>query len=314
MATGRDADGDPVSAGQLRLTKHHGAGNDFLVILDADDRRPLTSTEVRVLCDRRRGVGADGILRVMRGRAGSALTMDLHNADGSPAEMSGNGIRCLVQAAVDAGWVAPGPVPVATATGLRTVLYRPGDQPGLGFASVDMGRVTLGPELDAGALPEEIAASVRFARTVDMGNPHIVLFGTPVDSTVVASVGAPLEHSVRGRANVEFVWPGTDFDTLTMRVWERGVGETLACGTGACAVAAAVHGWGLVGASVLVHSPGGTLQVDLDADRASLAGPTQMVAELRVDTGVLAELALTYDDELALADDNLAETAVVPDQ
>jgi diaminopimelate epimerase len=112
---------------------------------------------------------------------------------------------------------------------------------------------------------------------------------------------------------VEFVWPDTDFDTLTMRVWERGVGETLACGTGACAVAAAVHSWGLVGSSVLVHSPGGTLQVDLDSDGASLAGPTQTVAELRVDTGVLAELALTYDDELALAYDNLAENSVVRD-
>jgi diaminopimelate epimerase len=146
-----------------------------------------------------------------------------------------------------------------------------------------------------------------------MGNPHIVLFGTPVGTEVVAAVGPPLDHGVRGGANVEFVWPGTDLDTLTMRVWERGVGETLACGTGACAVAAAVHSWGLVGSTVLVHSPGGTLQVVVHPDAVSLAGPTQKVAELGLDTAVLAELALTYDDELALASDHLAETSVVPD-
>ncbi len=225
--------------------------------------------------------------------------MDLRNADGGAAEMSGNGIRCLVQAAVDAGWVVPGPVSVATAGGRRTVIYRAGDRPGLGFASVDMGRPFLGPELEPGALPEQIAPSTRFARTVGMGNPHIVLFGEPVDQATVAALGSPLEHSVPGRANVEFVWPGTDPDTLTMRVWERGVGETLACGTGACAVAAAAHAWGLVGPLVLVHSPGGTLQVALGSDDGiSLAGPTQKVAEVAIDTAVLEELASAYDDEM----------------
>jgi len=308
-----DGGGGRMSAGQLRLTKHHGAGNDFLVMLDSDDLRPLSSAEVRVLCDRRRGVGADGLLRVMRGGHGSELTMDLHNADGSPAEMSGNGIRCLVQAAVDAGWVAPGPVSVATAGGLRTVAYRSGDHTGLGFASVAMGRATLGPDLDAGDLPADIASSVRFARTVDMGNPHVVLFGSPVDTAVVSTVGAPLEHAFRGGANVEFVWPGTEFDTLTMRVWERGVGETLACGTGACAVAAAVNSWGLVGSVVLVRSPGGTLQVELRSDGISLSGPTQKVADVLVDAGVLAELALTYDDDVASACDTLAENSAVRD-
>ncbi len=300
-----------MSGGRLHLTKHHGAGNDFLVLLDPDDLRPLSSAEVRVLCDRRRGIGADGVLRVTSGRHGAALSMDLHNADGGPAEMSGNGIRCLVQAAVDAGWVTPGPVSVATAGGLRTVNYRAGDRPGRGFGSVDMGGATLGPELDAGALPVELAPSVRFARTVDMGNPHIVLFGTPVDAATVAAVGGALEHSVRGRANVEFVWPATESDTLTMRVWERGVGETLACGTGACAAAAAAHAWGLVGSPVSVHSPGGTLQVELRADGISLAGPTQKVGDVTVDDSVLADLALTYDDESSPASDMVTKSSVV---
>jgi diaminopimelate epimerase len=299
-----DGDGGGVSAGRLHLTKHHGAGNDFLVLLDPDDRRPLSSSEVRLLCDRHRGIGADGLLRVMSGRHGSALTMDLHNADGGGAEMSGNGIRCLVQAAVDAGLAAPGPVSVATAAGPRTVVYRSGEKPGLGFASVDMGRATLGPELDEGALPVEVAPSVRFARTVDMGNPHIVLFGTPVETATVAAVGAPLEHSVPGGANVEFVWPGTESDTLTMRVWERGVGETLACGTGTCAVAAAAYDWGVVGPVVRVHNRGGTLEVELTADEISLAGPTQKVADVTVDLSVLTALAAAADDSAADDSDN----------
>jgi diaminopimelate epimerase len=202
--------------------------------------------------------------------------------------------------------VVPGPVTVATAAGLRTVHYRPGERPDLGFARVDMGAPTLGPELDPADLPLEIAPSVRFARTVDMGNPHIVLFGPPVEAATVGLVGPPLEHSVPGRANVEFVWPGTDFDTLTMRVWERGVGETLACGTGACAVAVAVHSWGLVGSHVLVHSPGGTLEVDIGPESVSLAGPTQRVADLAVDSAVLSLLALTYDDDQDPALDNPA--------
>src|SRR5277367_4842126 len=108
---------------EFHLTKHHGAGNDFLVILDPDDRRPLSAAGVRVLCDRHRGIGADGVLRVMNGRAGAVLSMELRNADGGVAEMSGNGIRCLVQAAVDAGLVKPPTFTVSTLAGLRTVDY-----------------------------------------------------------------------------------------------------------------------------------------------------------------------------------------------
>jgi diaminopimelate epimerase len=113
---------------------------------------------------------------------------------------------------------------------------------------------------------------------------------------------------VAGRANVEFVWPATDSDTLTMRVWERGVGETLACGTGACAAAVAAHSWGLVGSDVFVHSPGGTLQVALTDNGIILTGPTQKVADIVIDDTVLEELALSYDDDSALADTNLTVT------
>jgi len=277
--------------GALRLTKHHGAGNDFLVLLDPEQRRPLSAAEVRALCDRHRGVGADGVLRA--GRVGTTmLTMDLRNADGTVAEMSGNGIRCLVQAAVDAGLVAAGDVTVQTLGGVRTVQYRPGPDPGWGYGRVDMGPAVLGEQLAPDDPP-----GVRWGRRVDMGNPHVVLFGPPVGDDVVRGVGARLEASLASGANVEFVWPGPGPDELVLRVWERGVGETLACGTGTCAAAAAAHDHGDVGPRVAVHNPGGRLDVELGPGGIVLAGPTQKVGDVTVDAAVLAALVTGLDGD-----------------
>jgi diaminopimelate epimerase len=271
--------------GALRLTKHHGAGNDFLVLLDPDDRRPLSAGEARALCDRHRGIGADGVLRAVTGTGPAALAMDLHNADGGVAEMSGNGIRCLVQAAVDAGLVRAGTVVVETPGGLRSVEYRSGPGEGLGYGRVDMGRAVLGAELGAG-----VPGDTRWGQHVDMGNPHVVLFGGPVGEGTVRSIGAGLDRSVPGGANVEFVWPAPTDGELALRVWERGVGETLACGTGACAVAAAAHAHGEAGLRVRVHNPGGPLDVELGDSGIVLAGPTQKVGDVSVDETVLAAL------------------------
>ena len=116
----------------MQATKHEGAGNDFLVVLDPDDAIRFSVAQVRLLADRRRGIGADGIIRVGPGRDGSDLSMELHNADGGEAEMSGNGIRCLAQAAVDAGLVSPPRFTVATAGGARTVEYAAGRRARLG--------------------------------------------------------------------------------------------------------------------------------------------------------------------------------------
>ncbi len=273
--------------GVLRLTKHHGAGNDFLVLLDPEDLRPLSRAEVRALCDRHRGIGADGVLRGVAGGAVAALTMDLRNADGSVAEMSGNGIRCLVQAAVDGGLVDAGPVLVQTLGGVRTVQYRSGPAEGLGYARVDMGRAVLGDALDAGVL-----GAARWGQHVDMGNPHVVVFGPRVDDDTVATVGPRWERSVAGGTNVEFVWPGPGAGELTLRVWERGVGETLACGTGACAVAAAAYAHGESGPRVRVHNPGGPLDVELDESGVFLAGPTQKVGDVTVSEATLTRLVL----------------------
>jgi diaminopimelate epimerase len=280
----------------LAMTKHHGAGNDFLVYLDAAGDRPLTGAEARALCDRRRGIGADGVLRARRrgddDAAGAAVVMELLNADGSAAEMSGNGIRCLVQAVVAAGWVGPGPVEVDTGAGRRQVRYRPGPGPGQGYAQVDMGSVGLGAEL---VLDEP--AGVLAARAVDTGNPHLVLLmGGPVADDVVAEAGARLSRSVRGHANVEFVWATAEPGVLAMRVYERGVGETLACGTGTCAVAAAARAWGLVGPEVRVRNPGGTLEVEVaEEGRLVLGGPVVLVARVEVEAEVLALMAAEVD-------------------
>jgi diaminopimelate epimerase len=268
----------------MKLTKHHGAGNDFVVLLDQRDELRLTDGEIIALCDRRRGIGADGVIRVGPALDGAELSMDLHNADGSPAEMSGNGIRCLAQAAVDAGLVGPPSFTVATTSGVRRVEYRRTEGPGHGWASVDMGAPRLGEE------PHVVRWEGK-ARVVDVGNPHLVLLTDDPSVVDVTALGPLAAATVAGGVNVEFVAVGLGADQLTLRVWERGVGETLACGTGSVAVAAAARDWGLVGSTVRVHNPGGTLEVVLgrhEGESARLAGPVRKVADLVVDRAWLA--------------------------
>ncbi len=265
----------------LHLTKHQGAGNDFLVVVDLDDRQALDPGAVRFLCDRHFGVGADGVIRVMAGTDGAELTMDLTNADGGTAEMSGNGMRCLAQAAVRAGLVQPATFTVATLGGVRTVEYRVAEDGGPDWASVDMGVARLGPER-----PEHAVAGR--VRQVDVGNPHLVLLVEDPAAVEVAPLGSALQGEFAGGVNVEFIAVGPDADALTLRVWERGVGETLACGTGSVAAAAAAHDWGLAGTTVDVHNPGGTLRVELLADGVVLSGPVVLVAEVEVPMELLA--------------------------
>ena len=274
--------------GVVHCTKHEGAGNDFLVILDPEAAVRLSVAQIRLLCDRRRGVGADGVIVVGPGRQGCDLSMDLHNADGGAAEMSGNGIRCLAQAAVDGGLVAPPLFTVATAGGVRTVEFIPGEQPGRARASVDMGPVTLGPDQ-----PQDFED--RKVRTADVGNPHLVLYGPGVADVDIATLGPQLQSAFPGGINVEWIARADDEEgeALELRVWERGAGETLACGTGSVAAAAAAAAWGLVRASgpIRVRNPGGTLEVTLGAsagDPAILAGPVRKVADVDVHPGLLS--------------------------
>jgi diaminopimelate epimerase len=272
----------------VRCSKHEGAGNDFLVVLDPDDALRLSVGQVRLLCDRRRGIGADGIIRVGPGRQGCDLSMELRNADGGAAEMSGNGIRCLAQAAVDGGMVSPPRFTVATAAGVRTVDFVAGESPGWARASVDMGPVTLGPDQ-----PQDFED--RKARTADVGNPHLVLLGPEVATVDLAVLGPQLQASFEGGINVEWICLAGDGEGafLDLRVWERGAGETLACGTGSVAAAAAAQAWGVVGPDgpVRVRNPGGTLEVTLGArpgDPAFLAGPVRKVADIDIHPGLLS--------------------------
>ncbi len=261
----------------MRLTKHQGAGNDFLVVVDLDGEADFGAPLARALADRHRGIGADGVIRITPGSGPAAVTMELRNADGSLAEMSGNGIRCLAQAAVQAGIVPPGEFGVATAAGLRTVRFLPGDRPHLASASVDMGLAVLGADLAAGV--GEV-----WARSVDMGNPHLVVFVETLDGVELDRVGPELSGTVPGGANVEVVAPGPVPGSLDLVVWERGVGRTLACGTGTCAAAAAAHARGAVGECVAVANPGGVLTVELGSDGAGirLTGPVAYVGSVEV--------------------------------
>jgi diaminopimelate epimerase len=270
----------------LCLTKHHGLGNDFLVLLDLDAVQPLTAELARALCDRHRGIGADGVIRATRPGAeagqeaeGAVLRFQLRNADGSEAEMSGNGMRCLAQAAFGAGLVGAGEAfVVLTPAGPRAVTLRPTEAPGMIWASVEMGT----PVVDESA---EIGAG---RLRVDMGNPHLVVLCPDPATVAVGIVGADLDRDEPGGLNVEFISLGPGPDEATMRVWERGVGETLACGTGACAAAVSLHHWGYVGRRVTLHQPGGTAEVQLrDDGSVVLAGSSHHVGVIEVRIGDL---------------------------
>jgi diaminopimelate epimerase len=277
-----------MSASRLRLSKLHGAGNDFLVTVAADGHAPDARTAAR-LCDRHCGVGADGLITLLPGRDGADCTMELRNADGGVAEMSGNGIGCLSWVAVRQGLGDGKRLVVDTGGGRRDVELDIDPASGeLVGATVDMGPVTFEPAkipLDA---PSALDLEVTFhgvtyhGDAAGIGNPHLVLLVDDPETTRVTQHGAHLETDARfpHRTNVEFI-AVTGKDELTMRVWERGVGETLSCGTGVCASAAVAHRRRLVGEHVAVLVPGGTHEVDL-AETVRLHGPVTHVFDTEV--------------------------------
>ncbi len=283
--------------GSLHFVKGHGTENDFVLLPDLDGARPLTPALVRAVCDRRAGVGGDGVLRVVRaaadpdaaGMAGEAeWFMDYRNADGSVAEMCGNGVRVFGRYLVAAGLAAPGPIPVATRSGVRELTV-----PDVGDVTVDMGRpVPLGP---AQAV---LGGRRRTGAGISMGNPHLVI----AVEQPVASYDLTVAPLVAGEVfpdgvNVELVQVVGE-RTLQMRVHERGVGETRSCGTGICAAAYAVAA-GLAAAAGparpapepgaggrwAVDVPGGRAWVQLTEATSYLTGPAVLVAEgeLRAD-------------------------------
>jgi len=260
----------------MRLTKHHGLGNDFLVLLDLDGIRPVSADDAVALCDRRTGVGADGLIRVTGGTGGAQVTMRLLNADGSLAEMSGNGIRCLAQAVFQSGAASPPALTVATAAGPRTVAVVSRRSASTHRMSVEMGQAKVGEEQ-----PEWVEGDVLRAVRVDVGNPHVVLHWGRDDlpgHDELVGLGERIGSATPGGTNVEVIRPG-EAARVEMVVYERGVGPTQACGTGACAVAAAAHAWELAPERTTVSMPGGEVEVEL-GDPVLLVGDVTSVAVL----------------------------------
>jgi diaminopimelate epimerase len=267
----------------VHLTKHHGLGNDFLVALADVDPTPALA---RRICDRRRGLGADGLI-VGRPSIDPSIdvVMTLLNSDGSAAQMSGNGIRCLAQAVVRNRREREGVVKVATGAGRRDVAVRSTEQPAVCSAEVDMGPAGAGPSW-VGPPPAGLGAALATeglrVETVDLGNPHMVLLARDPHAVDLARFGAQLEAQVPGGVNVEFIAasPGRP-EEIDLTVWERGAGITEACGTGACAGAHVAHRWGLVGDDVVVHLPGGDVRVMLGPS-ITLVGPATFVADIDI--------------------------------
>ena len=236
----------------IEFTKMQGFGNDFVVI---DGPARLTVDEVTRLCDRRRGVGADGVLVVS---PGPPISMDYWNADGSPAEMCGNGLRCVGRYARDRGWVTEDEFSVDTPVGLRRVRIL-----------ADLLEAEMGTPLLEGE--EKIEGHAY--HLVDIGNPHAVRVVDDLSEIDIRTVGPVVAQQAGFDAgcNVEFM--SVVGDVLTMRVWERGVGETMACGTGmAAAAAVALNG---ADGSMTVNVPGGTGSVEIRDGIAWLTGPAE---------------------------------------
>jgi diaminopimelate epimerase len=264
----------------VRLTKHHGLGNDFLVALASDHPdgiHPDPAVAV-ALCDRRRGIGADGLLwGLPPANASSAdLHMVLHNSDGSVAEISGNGIRCLAQAVLRSEHRNAGSLRIETAAGLRELEATPTEDPLTLLVTVDMGQVTDGPPI-----PRPVVEwGARDIASLSIGNPHLVLHLDDPDSVDPAVDGPAIESLVPGGINVHFL--GVEGrDVIRLRHWERGAGVTEACGSGATVSAVAANRWGLVGDRVVVRMPGGDATVDI-SETVHLTGPSTYVGEVVV--------------------------------
>lgn len=250
----------------MRFAKYQGTGNDFVMVSNLDDSLELTPSLVRSLCDRRFGIGADGVIRVApSGRA--HFFMDYVNSDGSPSEMCGNGVRCLAVFARAEGLTDDAVIDVDTRSGVKRVTVD-GDR-----VRVDMGPPIFEPsEIPVtleGAGSDALRTKLEFddetieAALLSMGNPHAVLFVEDASSAPVTTLGARLEEhpAFPNKANIEFVTVDSP-NHLTIRVWERGSRETLACGTGACAAAVAARLLRDTDAKVTVGLRGGELEVE----------------------------------------------------
>ena len=265
--------------GELYFTKMHGCGNDFIFIDCLNGEKRDLKNLAKRLCDRRFGIGADQLLTVHPSKIAD-FKMEIYNADGGQVEMCGNGIRCLARFVHDRGLTRKNELAVETLAGI----IRPrlvGD-----LVEVDMGEPILeGRKIPVDAdgrildYPLEVDGTTYRVTCVSMGNPHCVLYLDDPESLDLQRIGPRFEHHpfFPNRVNTEFI-KVLDPEEIRMRVWERGVGETWACGTGACAAAVAGALTGRNGREVTVHLRGGDLLIEWrDDDRVYMTGGAEEV-------------------------------------
>lgn len=273
----------------MRFTKMHGLGNDYIYVNCFKEHIENPPKVARFVSDRHFGVGSDGLIMINPSEC-SDFEMEMYNADGSRSEMCGNGIRCVAKYVYDNGLTDKTSISVETLGGIKYLELTVKDGK-TEFVRVNMGKPELSPKLipvvsgspeDEAVIDAPILVGGREYRmtSVSMGNPHTVVYVDDVDGLDIEEIGPKFENHERfpNRVNTEFV-KVLDRHTAQMRVWERGSGETLACGTGACAVAVSCILNGLTEDKVTVKLLGGDLEIEWDreADVVYMTGPATVV-------------------------------------
>ena len=257
----------------MEFTKMEGLGNDYIYLNCLQERPADPAKLARTLSDRHFGVGGDGLICICPGRGGDFF-MEMYNADGSRGAMCGNGIRCLGKYVYDKGLTDRRCLTVDTDSGPKLLeLHVKGEK--VESVTVNMGRVVLLPWVEENWEDRRLRLYPAL-----VGNPHAVCFCENPEDYPLEEIGPALEHSRRlgRRSNIEFVSVPAE-DVLSVRVWERGSGVTLACGTGACAAFEAARRAGLCGERAEVRLPGGVLQVEARQGEVWLTGPARTLFE-----------------------------------
>jgi len=312
----------------LQFNKYQGLGNDFLM-LDGRDAASagfcfeLTPGRIQRLCDRRLGVGGDGVILALPPREGGELRMRIFNADGTEPEMCGNGIRCLARFLADSDGDQPGREwQIETLAGRIVPRLEMG-----GVIRVDMGPPFLEPlsvpttlEIGDSGIPQgelDVDGEVLFVGAAGMGNPHVVIPVADVQAIDLERFGAALEvhPAFPARTNVHFV-QALNPRHLVMRVWERGAGPTLACGTGACATLVVCHSLGIAERQARLDLPGGPLEIAWDAatGHVFMTGPAEAVFDGVVTPEVWGDNALPVEADGPLDGPGAATPAAQTDQ
>ena len=283
---------------QMKFTKMHGLGNDYVYVNCFEEKIDNPPAVARFVSDRHFGIGSDGLIMINPSKTAD-FEMEMYNADGSRGEMCGNGIRCVAKYVYDYGLTDKTQISVETLGGIKYLDLTVEDGK-VSLVKVDMGK----PELEADLIPIiseweqvidepiEVDGKEYHMTGVSMGNPHAVIYVDDVKGLDLEKIGPKFENHERfpKRINTEFVHC-IDRQTVEMRVWERGSGETLACGTGACAVAVSSILNNLTDTQVTVKLLGGDLQIEWDRekDRVFMTGPATVVFDGVIDITEIKE-------------------------